>query len=485
MKKTIVSTFSFLLLASFNTQSMTLVGVPDPLSGHNPRHLQKNLALPTVGTKISEPSFGLGLTRATNAGVVGARHEYSRFDPFNKDQSKIILNSDGGRANVYNTQTYPYNGAGNFVTRLPIVEARWDRNNTDKVWGFSGSSIQTVDLSSSTPMVTVVKDFSKNTYLTKKLGYRDFSITMKDEGEASYDNRYWAFMVKEKGGLKRQHIVSWDKDGASNSQGGVLGTYKLTDREKDTLDWVGMSPKGNYVLAGGLDYAANEANQKITGLTMASKNFDRFHRLDYTTAHSDVGLDSHGNEIIVMQNTRTDNVDLIPIDWNTKAIKNSSEGYEGTNRTKLMSLFYSDSSSEGFKGGVHISGNYDGYALISTTIDPGDPEQNWLDRSIVMVKLDQDNPETNFLSKIYNSTDSYWEETHGTISNDGKKVVWAANWDLDQGSKDSDYNNFLLELDLTGVGIPEVAAVPIPSALVLMGSGLLGLFGISRRQKDE
>ena len=77
-----------------------------------------------------------------------------------------------------------------------------------------------------------------------------------------------------------------------------------------------MSPLGNWVLVGGDSY--NGGN--LVGLTMANKELTQFHRLDYATAHSDVGLDVNGAEVIVMQNVRTDYIDLIPIDWNTQPI---------------------------------------------------------------------------------------------------------------------------------------------------------------------
>lgn len=303
---------------------------------------------------------------------------------------------------------------------------------------------------------------------------------MNNEGEASYDNKVWAFLAKEQGGSGRENIVTWN-----NETQQVLGTYELTTREKNNIDWVGMSAKGNYVLVGGLDYAANEATQNITGLTMASTDLSRFHRLDYTTAHADVTLDSNGNEVVVMQNTRTDNIDLIPIDWETKAITeiplSGEDAYAGTNRTALVDLNYDDHSDVGFNGGVHISGNFDGYVLISTTIDAGIAEENWLDRSIVLVKLDTENPEATLLSKIYNTTEAYWQETHGTISNDGTKVLWAANWD--NVGDGGDFDNFLLELDISSLDLANIGSVPLPGAVYLMGSALIGLFGFSRKHK--
>ena len=84
-------------------------------------------------------------------------------------------------------------------------------------------------------------------------------------------------------------------------------------RPDEEVDWVGMSWLGNWVLIG-----ADPGEGKISGLMMADKQLKRFHKLNYATAHSDVGLDIHGNEVIVMQNSRTDHIDLIPLDPKTK-----------------------------------------------------------------------------------------------------------------------------------------------------------------------
>jgi hypothetical protein len=78
--------------------------------------------------------------------------------------------------------------------------------------------------------------------------------------------------------------------------------------------------------------------------------------------------------------------------------------------------------------GIHISCNYPGYALISTYIQPNLADQNWLDRCLILVRLDRDRPRAVYLAKTYNTTQQYWEETHASISNDGARIVWMDNW---------------------------------------------------------
>ncbi|MBN2362828.1 T9SS type A sorting domain-containing protein, partial [candidate division WOR-3 bacterium] len=166
------------------------------------------------------------------------------------------------------------------------------------------------------------------------------------------------------------------------------------------------------------------------------------HRLDYTTSHADIGLDVEGNEVLVMQNNRTDYIDLIPIDTLTQPILVAGGSYAGTNRTPIMILYYNSGSPFGLNSGVHISCNYPGFAVVSTTIEPSFPEQNWLDRTLTLVRLDRQNPRVFYLSKLYNTTQEYWEETHAAITDDGSKIVWADNWSQDVGQE----RIFLMEL---------------------------------------
>ncbi len=82
--------------------------------------------------------------------------------------------------------------------------------------------------------------------------------------------------------------------------------------------------------------------------------------------------------------------------------------------------------------------------LVGLTLADRRLERNWLDRTNVLIQLDRESPRAFYLSKIYNTTEAYWEETHGAMSNDGSRIVWASNWNLDPGAEDV----FLLQLDM-------------------------------------
>jgi len=405
--------------------TFAFVEVTDPLSGINPTYPLIPRPLPAVGDTFWDNRFNTMQVRATATNGIQGRHEYSRFDPFNSAKSMIILDP-GGPWGVYRTQSYPYNQPSNLVRTVSLSEPRWDPADSSLIWGVQGFTIRTVNVV--TGQETVVKDFENDPVMGPVINTSPvYRITMKDEGESSRDKRYWAFMLQGDGSAGYQPLYVFTYDRVLDTVPGVTALAP----EEQALDWVGMSQLGGHALIGGLSYNGG----RMAGLTMADRSLTRFHRLDYTVAHADVGIDRSGGEVVVMQNTRTDYIDLIPIDTLTQPILVSGGSYAGTNRTPLVRLFYSSGSPHGLQSGVHVSCNVPGYALISTTFGPGDPEQNWLDRSIILAKLDPQDPRAFYLSKLYNTTDEYWEETHGTISNDGSVVVWADNWGQNVGQE--------------------------------------------------
>jgi hypothetical protein len=145
-----------------------------------------------------------------------------------------------------------------------------------------------------------------------------------------------------------------------------------------------------------------------------------------------------------MQDYNTDYIDMLPLDPSTQPILEAGGSYEGTNRVSLLRLYYDDDSPIGLNSGVHISCNAPGYCLVSPNIEEGLAERNWLDRTNVLIRLDPGEPRVFYLSNTHNTTGTYWEETHGTMSSDGSSIVWACNWNRDPGSEEV----FLLQLDM-------------------------------------
>jgi hypothetical protein len=74
--------------------TFSFIEVPDPLSSTNPTYPLIGMAIPDIGDTFFNLCFGTLLTRATATDGIHGIHEYSRFDPFNKGQSMIILDPE-------------------------------------------------------------------------------------------------------------------------------------------------------------------------------------------------------------------------------------------------------------------------------------------------------------------------------------------------------------------------------------------------------
>lgn len=53
----------------------------------------------------------------------------------------------------------------------------------------------------------------------------------------------------------------------------------------------------------------------------------------------------------------------------------------------------------------------------------------------MLVRLDAEEPRAFYLSKTYNTTGAYREETQAAMSNDGSRAVWACNRNRHPGSE--------------------------------------------------
>ncbi len=419
--------------------------VPDPLSGDNPRYSLLPRTAPLPGESFFDLRFGTVLSRTVQGNPV--RHEYARFDPFNADLSMVILHSGDSNWQIYKTSPMPYDQPENLAaTGLGLQELRWDPQVPTLLWALDGENFSIVTYQPHTGVRTIIKDFRTDPVLGPIITTDPelWRLTTREEGEASSDMRYWGLMLQ--GGdaydFRNVYIICYDR-----AVDTVLGTYKFSAAQGSAVDWAGMSPKGTWVIMGG-----DVINAQEGGITLANKKLENFYLIATNIGHNDISLDARGREVLVGQNAATDNVDMIPLDPGTKPVP-SPHDYPGSGATRLLHLYYDNTSPLGFNSGIHVSCNYPGYAVISPYIFSGMPEQNWLDRTLVLIRLDPGHPRAYYLAKVYNTTGefldgrNYWEETHASITRDGSRIVWSDNWGTP--GPDMDHNQgFLIQLEM-------------------------------------
>ncbi|NLE59036.1 MAG: hypothetical protein GX616_11790, partial [Planctomycetes bacterium] len=136
-----------------------LVEVPDPLSGDNPVYQLATTGVPAAGASVTDAAFGIAQTRVVQ--TEGLRHEYSRIDPFNSDNSLILLlHTSAGEWRIYRTDSLPYDQGGNLIRTLDVAEPRWDPSDANLIWGLRDFQIVTINVQ--TGVETVVKDFTQD-----------------------------------------------------------------------------------------------------------------------------------------------------------------------------------------------------------------------------------------------------------------------------------------------------------------------------------
>jgi len=402
-----------------------VVWIPAPLAADNPSPPRTARPVPAPGAVVAYGAVGTEARRMTRGDKV--RHEYSRHDPVNADGSLVLLRRiDEGSAVVYRTASVPWDDAPTPVAVVDVEEPRWHPPRPTVLTGFAELAL--VELDTATGRRTTVKDFARDPRPRAFLAANGdiYRVTCRDEGEPSRDLRWWCLALQGSADDYRlRALLVWDR-----RTDAVVGFRPLARGEAD-IDWVGMSPRGTCAVIG----AMAENGGALVGLTMADRGLQRFHRLDFSTAHADVGLDTTGREVVVAQNVRTDHVDMIPLDWATLPILEAGGSYAGTGRVPLVRLAYDSSSPTGFRSGVHVSCNAPGRCLISTSQETSEAGRNWLDGAMVLVVLDPAAPKVARLAAVEGVAGAYWEETHGALCANGRQVLWATNWGRNVGEE--------------------------------------------------
>jgi hypothetical protein len=97
------------------------IEVPDPLADDNPSYLLWSMDEPAVGQSFTDHHFHTIIKRVSDRSTI--RHEYSRYDPYNCDQSLIVLqDTDQGDYMVYRTDADNYVQGNTLVRTLPYCE---------------------------------------------------------------------------------------------------------------------------------------------------------------------------------------------------------------------------------------------------------------------------------------------------------------------------------------------------------------------------
>ncbi len=225
------------------------------------------LERPGYRMAVTDPVFGTKLMRITDEaafGEVSPRHHYSKDQPWNADQTLILIND-----HLLDGTTYAYR------ERLELPdEARWSSVHPNTIFGTRDNAFVSFDVITKT--TSVLHTFPG--YLRIYLG--------PWEGNLSQDDRTVAFTTADgPGGDVIVYDVAADTVLSSRS----LASLGFTGAG---IDWVSVSPSGEFVVINGR--GSSDSSVKVY-----DRNLDFLRTVAETGEHGDLGYDAEGREVFV------------------------------------------------------------------------------------------------------------------------------------------------------------------------------------------
>lgn len=370
---------------------------------------EPTLAKPALGAQYADPVFGTKIKRLTDAksqGSEGIVCYYSKLNPFNADETKILVYGRGGYWFLYNID-------GAFAGKIPVwnsqtdPQPRWHPANPNVMYWFDANKI--IEYNIATSQKNIVAEFPQYTF-----------VTNHDEGNYSVDGRWiglagrhWPWFT----GL--QEFFVYDLKERKVVSPKIAGTGH-------NVDWVSISPQGNYfvVLTEGDAKPTEVSPWRWSGLDVYDVPAMQIRPLAYYryTDHADMGIDADGAEIYVTDNAE----DAFPDNLRHIEKYRLADG----KKTDLLGMDWSL--------GRYVScRNFaaPGWAIISTEAKPELSQRVSFEDEIFALKLDGSGEVrrvAHHRSQRYShgdySYDNYWDQPNAAISRSGKYILFSSNW---------------------------------------------------------
>ncbi len=404
------------LCADFYASGFSLV------EGKDTARMSSTLGKPAKGVPYRDPAYKTCIVRVADHEKEGlaqqSRNLYSRVQPFNADDSYVLVHSLDGYFHLYDAQTTKY------IRKLSLgggsVEPQWHPVNPDIVYVFpnhGGMTISTVNVT--TDEKKVVADFrnvkSIHGYAGKTSILQVWPSAAKVwthwEGSPSKDARYWGLMVETSSGAPLGMITY---DLVANVITGVFD-YAKDGGGIDAPDHISMSPSGAYVVPSWNGAGENCASRSQLGtarnpcgLMSYTRDFASAKGLTVRGPHSDIGIDANGRDVIVAGDYDSGWVEM----WDLATGES----------TRLFQIYVDGNSTA-----MHISAkNFakPGWALVSTYMEK---QPGWYASKLFAVELNA-NPRILNIAHSYNKVETYYSETHAAVNRDFTRIMFNTNW---------------------------------------------------------
>jgi hypothetical protein len=264
---------------------------------------QLDIPKPKKGIPYFDPIFGTKITRISDHKIDNLKPwagknpgslmhpAYPKHNYDNADGSYILFYGSRGSGKVlYDAKSLKLikSLSTKAVSWNQPVEPRWDARDSDLLYFHRLPPTALSMYNVHTDEFKVIHDFKKE--------FPDATtITMAEEGNCSYDSRYFAFQLRApRRGDKWGHAAVFCYDRVQDK---VIGRIELPIpgfERQGGGNWVGMSPSGKYVLIGTAPMLVYDREFKKPPVRLT-------HRGGW---HCDVGLDDEGREVIFYQGGR-------------------------------------------------------------------------------------------------------------------------------------------------------------------------------------
>lgn len=360
-----------------------------------------------------DPAYGTIIHQATSSrdGQGRMRHEYSRRQAFNADNSLLLAQDGSGHWFLYQTKS------NKLLKKVPALagdsEPIWHPTDPDKLYFTErGGGRSWWLLTVKTGKKELVYDFSADSPWPEASSY-----WTKGEGTSSADGRYLTLIASHYNATSQETQV-YGLLMLDLLEKRVVGRLDAKDFPNPGAlpDHVSTAPSGKYAV---ISWLAEDG-----GTRAYSADFKTSRQLTPGSEHSDLAIGPKGEDFLVYADYQTGYIRAIDV------ANGKSED--------LHSLY----PAEGEGYALHISGQaFDkpGWAVVSTYADYADygetspaPKERAEYRKVWLMELKPDGRRLNVAhiradEKVVSEEEAYFLEPQATSSRDLTKIVFASN----------------------------------------------------------
>ena len=366
------------------------------------------MAEPDPRTPFRDPVFGTCLIRVTDRTrdissddtSTGLKNEYSRVESFNADGTRILVRGTSATWYLYDARTFTR------IEKIPVgTDPRWDALDPELMYFIDGPRLASYN--TRTREQRVAHDFSKDFP-----GQELTNVWTRYEGSPSADGRYWGLMAEDMTWNPVAFLIYDLKADRIIAQRDMRGVVKADP------DSVTISPLGTYLVAQHeyCERGTLGTYEKPCGLMAYDADLKGGRGLLRNVGHSDFAFDTQGREVMIYQDTDTDDISFI--DLETGAI------------TPLTPIDFSHTSL-----GLHFSGQSfrrPGWAVVST-YNGGHPTAfTWMDDVVFAIELKPSGRIVRLAHthSVYNMgvEKDYWAEPQASVNRDFTRILFTTNW---------------------------------------------------------